>query len=257
MLTHGERVMRMIFRRWLISLLCVCSSGFTVAWLLAYNGFTLQDHPIAPLQPSQAIPAHTEHNPEDPYQLVLPCKVDGTDLVVEQLVWYEGEFLENDLGGYVVNTAAILLRNSGKTGVLHAEVRLVQGDREYTFYAETIPPGMTALVLEREGKACLQQYFSACYGRVVCDLDSWIPESVTAKPVGKGDLLVTNHSENELTHVCVYYRTCYNGGSFYMGGLAHSCCIEDLLPGEQRRITPEYFAGEYSAVVRISTGKHG
>jgi hypothetical protein len=255
MLTHGERVIEMAVVRFLRLMLSVCSSGFVVVMLLFYNGIA-QPHELDPMLPSlqnQMQPAQALQPTQQTAVIMLPCIVDGTDLVVEKVVCYEGEFLENDSRGYVVNTAAVLLRNAGETGIRFAEVRLKLEDKNYTFLLEWLPAGMSALVLERDGKAYTQQGFSDCCGSAVYDSDLWLPETITTEPFEKGSLLITNHSDSELAHICVYYRTFYSSGSFYLGGKTHSCCIEELLPGEKRWITPEFYAGEHSAVVRITT----
>ena len=69
------------------------------------------------VQTSKPIPGRPDSS-----SISLPYAVNGTALIVERLVSYDGAFLENNSGCEVKNVAALLMTNSGDMGISQVRV---------------------------------------------------------------------------------------------------------------------------------------
>lgn len=188
-----------------------------------------------------------------PAEITLPHAVAGTPLIIEKLVSYEGAFIEDKSGEEVVNIAAILLRNTGDIGIQKAAVTLERGALVLNFEASAIPPGSSVLVLEKNRKACKQQNFTGCSGWTDIAPGDWLQKEILQiEMADKNTLSITNLSEYPLNSICLFYKTVYADDLFYIGGITYQTCIEKLTPGECVSISPEWYAGAYSAVVRVT-----
>lgn len=186
----------------------------------------------------------------------LPLQVQGTSLIAEQIVLYEGPLPENAASGEVVNTAALLLRNTGAYGIEQAEVVLETGDRQYVFQADTIPPGEAVLVPEKNRCAYGPQAFTACYGTAVYSTADWnCADTLLIQPVDIGTVRVSNQTDEVLCGIMLYYKDYTADPGFFVGEQAYMHLIEFLEPGQTIYINPVFYTEGYSRIARINIEK--
>ena len=182
----------------------------------------------------------------------LPYAINGTALVAEKLISYDGAFLENGSGREVSSVAALLLRNTSSMGISQAHIVLEQEEKYLIFKATQIPPGMSLLVLEENAKWYTRENITACYGWINWESDGWQPEKLLSfEEVDMGSLWVTNISESALTGIRLYYKTDYADGLFYLGGITYDIFIDSIGVGERILLKPEHYAGSTSKFLRI------
>lgn len=226
------------------------SAGFCVLWVLLANAYTAVAgyqalQPVFSVLPGE-VPELTR-----PEELSLPILVPGTCLVAEQIVLYEGPFLENDSGRETVQ-AALLLRNTGAFGVQSAEVILEAGAVKLVFEADTIPAGQAVLALEKDGKEYGPQTFTGCTGWAVCSLEDWSgTEMLDIRGVDMGTVEVTNLTDRVLSGIRLYYKNYLQEPGFFVGGRTYLYLIERLEPGQTIYIYPSRYANGYSRFARV------
>lgn len=197
----------------------------------------------------QCTPAWVSTYPESLLQ--FPCPVSGTELVALQLVPYEGPFLEDAACREVVNTAALVLENTGSFLATGAVV-LEMGETRLVFELFDLPPEGKVLVLEKDGQPFTVGALSDCYGWEM----EWYPEDmghVIAQDAGGMLLTVNNLSDDVIPVSRICYRTRDPGSGMFLGGVSYSIEIRDLKPGEQRTVTPPHYASGSSKILYVTT----
>lgn len=185
-------------------------------------------------------------------ELSFPYSIEGTDLLIERVVSYDGPFIEDDSNREMNNITAILLRNTGDTGIAYARIAFVSQDTVYYFFAEDIPANSSALVLDSEGKQFRREGFYYCVADAQIDNSSWLKEEyLQIETVGMDTISITNITEKPLLNVQIYYKNDYASGRFCLGGRAHKAVVESIAPGETLQIKPAFFAGPHSRILRI------
>ena len=184
----------------------------------------------------------------------LPVFVAGTDLLAEELVRYEGEYIEDTEFGEYVFVTGLILRNTGNKGVLCVKVKLIGECDTLDFEATYIPPGKSVLVLEKNRKETVDTQFYSCVGQVEYSDDNWENrEEVKIQYLGNDFIRITNTTGKAVTGIELYYKTEYANGLFYMGGITHCYRIRSLSPGESVAVSPEYYASDCSQIVYVRT----
>ena len=197
----------------------------------------------------QCTPVWASTHPDSILQ--FPCMVEGTELRALQLASYEGIFLEDTSDREVVNTAALVLENSGsflKTGAVVLEIE----DARLVFELFDLPPEGRVLVLEKDGNPFVTGELTGCYGWEL----EWYPEDmghITAEDAGGMCLAVTNQTDSVIPVARVCYRMQDPGSGMFLGGISRSIEIRDLWPGERRVITPPYYASGSSKILYVTT----
>ena len=188
--------------------------------------------------------------PEQLQPIMLPCAVEGTQLVAEDLVCYEGQYLEDGSVEEVVDVSALVIRNHGLTMVEHGVVTLEMPEGTHTYEIYMLPPGEAALVLEKQKTAFSMQNPVRCYGWE----KQWRADdnaAISVLAVDMRTLSVTNRTGSRLERVKVLFKTYDSQSRMFLGGIVYEAVIENLLPGQTVQITPYYFVRDYSRVVGI------
>lgn len=185
----------------------------------------------------------------------LPMLVQGTELLAEEILTYEGEYIEDTEFGEFVYVTGLILRNTGDNGVICAKIKLA-GQRDILeFDATYIPPGEAVLVLEKNRKETKESSFYSCTGTVEYDKNSWQEnKEIKVRYLDANCIAVTNTTDKTVSGIQLYYKTVYQQNLFYIGGITHCYRIHTLSAGETVLVYPDYFAGEQSKIVFIRTG---
>lgn len=226
-------------------------AGFCVLWILLVNGYTalaycLASGPVFSVSPGEIL------GQTGAEEMIMPFPVPGTCLVAEQIVLYEGPFLEADSAQETVQVAALLLRNTGEFGVESARVILEARSVQLVFEADTIPAGQAVLVLEKDGKEYGPQTFTGCTGWEVCSQADWSGAALLSiQGVDIGTVAVTNLTDRVLAGIQLYYKNYLSEPGFYVGGRTFMYLIERLEAGQTIYIYPSHYANGYSDFARV------
>lgn len=183
--------------------------------------------------------------------MTFPLDIAGSDMRALQLVRYEGPFWEDDSETEVVDTAALLIENTG--GYLSAgAVVLEWEDTRMVFELYDIPPGEKVLVLEKDRHQFRRDVPASCYG---WETEAYTenPGHVTVEDAGGMCLYITNCTDGVLPVVQICYKSCDPGSGMFIGGISFRVEVRDLLPGERRQISPYHYASGSSRVVQVIT----
>lgn len=187
-------------------------------------------------------------------QLQFPYMIEGSNLVLERVVAYDGPFVEDGTNREVFGVTAIVLRNAGVNGVVQAKVTLQQQERVLYFETNTLPPGQTVLVIEKNKSEYIQEIFISCDAeQTVSDTQWWLKNPPLLEPVGMGSLNVYNPYDVPLDNLWLYYKTYQPDPGLYLGGITYKVGIRRLDPGQSLQINPPNYANGYSRIVRIIT----
>lgn len=184
----------------------------------------------------------------EPY-VSFPYNISCTSLVVENISSYDGPFYEDGSGREVLNTAAILLRNTGKEMVPYAHIILRTESTSYIFDGYMIPPGAAVLIPEKYALPFIyQEQIISCFG-----WSTILPQSdayeIDIEEVGAGELRITNLSGSEISNLTLYHRTYLWENDLYIGGTVFVSRIDRIAIGETVDFTPQNYASGYSKVV--------
>jgi len=185
-----------------------------------------------------------------PVDITLPCEIEGTNLIAESVISYEGPFLEDGSNQEVVNVMALMLYNSGDAGVEQATVVLERDILRFVFEADMIPPGARVLVLEKERAFYGYKNFTSCYGWQTINDSGWTNWPVTIREISIGALEISNQTYEAYGQMQIYYKTQLEG--VLVGGITFVHTIKALDPGETVQIYPEHYAKGYSKIVKVS-----
>ena len=151
-------------------------------------------------------------------QISFPIALEGTSLVAERLAAYDGPFIEDGTNDEVTGIAALVLRNAGAETVTQADILLEQGSQQLAFHADTIPPGMTVLVLEaNRGTYSMTACTAACATAQTREYPK-IPLDV--EPCGLGILRETNPTQSPLYGICLYHKQWQDPPGILVGGIS-------------------------------------
>lgn len=205
--------------------------------------------PKPPKPERPVVPAVTE-----PPALEFPYAIPGTDLVIQKVDSYDGIFLEDGSDQNVTGICAMVLVNTGSTGVEYANISLNQKGTILEFQATVIPAGATVVV---------QEYNAAPYRNVAftgCSADVAVAESfemsvgvIEVKENADGSLQVTNLTDKTIPCVRVFYKFALEKGSVYVGGITYTAKVVDLAPGASQRLIPSHYAAGSSEIVMVRT----
>ena len=223
--------------------ICLLVFGFTISAGICGTWFAFQQGMIP------VVKGYAE-------EISLPMFVQDTELLAEELVSYEGEYIEDTEFGEYVFVSGIILRNTSDKGILRAKVKLVGKSGILEFDATYIPPGEAVLVLEKNRKESADRQFYACTGTVEYDESDWLEhDGVQLGCLDNNQIEIINTTDKMQRNIQVYYKTAYPEWKFYVGGITYCYRISMLPAGESITVSPEYFVSNCSQIVYVKTEK--
>lgn len=180
--------------------------------------------------------------------VVLPANISCTPLIVEQLVSYDGKFLEDGSGREVINVAAIMLYNSSERIIPYAYVTVYTQSCQYTFDAFMLPPKSTVLVPDADAQQLTNEKIVRTFGWMTV-MDDSMKAFVGIREEGMGCLYVENLSGQRLRNLTIHHRSYLEESDFFVGGRTFQTNIPELPPGETVMIYPSNYVCGYSKVV--------
>ena len=221
--------------------MCLLILGFTISTGICSVWFVSQQNSVP------VVKGYAEEMP-------LPIFVGDTELLAEQILTYEGEYIEDTEFGEFVFVTGLILRNTSDKGVVRAKVKLTGESGFLEFDATYIPPGEAVMVLEKNRKETEDSQFYSCTGTVEYDENSWGSSAeIKVRYLSNDQIEITNTTDNIVTDIQLYYKTVYTQEQFYIGGITHCYRINALSAGKSVIVSPEYFISNRSEIVYIST----
>ncbi len=190
-----------------------------------------------------------------PANITLPVEIAGTTLRAEKLIYYEGNYMEDDSNEEVVNVAGLQVRNYGSEMIDFAEVILRRGTMVMHFQFECIPPGDAVVALERDKQRCAYFNFTSCTGCQSKLARRWIKDEAIDKEFLNGNAIqLTNRTGQALEGVKIYYKTCLEGSDISVGGAAYVTEIEKIEPDCTVELTLHHYVNGNSKILGIAEG---
>lgn len=170
----------------------------------------------------------------------LPVIVPGTSLVAEQIVSYDGNYVEDGSEEYVTGIAALYLHNSGKTMVSSCRVIVQLESGFYRFEATCIPPGATVLVQEQGRRpynnlAILSVGGNAARGAKDHNIEGLCIENFM------GGLRLRNNVEIDYENIAIAHKNYAQDQNLFIGGVTYITYVGGLKMAEQVDIWPVHF----------------
>lgn len=190
----------------------------------------------------QSIQAQTVA-PTENSAISLPYAPERWELVAEELICYNGPYIEDGTNAPVSDVAGLILHNAGDRGISFAVLALEQGDRTTYFTVTWLPPGQRVLVLAMQRGTYIDQPITDC--RVLgIRWDDFHSAPVTAQIFPEGGLEVTNLTGLYQEEVCLRFKLYRQEEGMYFGGITQCVKVPVLTPWEISYLCPEDFDSE-------------
>ena len=203
--------------------------------------------PVIQQQPKPTTPVV-----EQPTYIRFPYAVPSSDLEIQNIMSYDGVFLEDGSDRDVVGISAMILVNRGAKPVEYVEVNLMQGGRRLKYTATDIPGNSTIVIQEATGAA----YSTAGYSDIttsvaVMDKLEMSESQIRVEELDNGALRVTNLTNQTIPCVRIFYKFALEKGKIYVGGITYTAKITNLGAGEIVFVTPSHYAPGSSEVMMV------
>lgn len=186
--------------------------------------------------------------------LTLPYKVEKTDLVVENIGQYTGQFIEDGSDKPVVNVLSLLVTNNSNEVVQYAEINLkVNGNKNAVFKVTNLPPKTSTLVMESTGKIEFNKDDKYTYvDSIQAKLDkmSLSEDKIKITKQEDGVIGIKNISGKDLDTVYVYYKYFQQGGA-YLGGITYRVKFENVKAGATVEEKTSHFSKNSSDILMV------
>ena len=182
--------------------------------------------------------------------ITFPYSIPGTTICIKEISNYDGPFVEDGSDREVVGVTALLITNYGSNEIQQTSIELKFGELCLTFLGDHIPGGATVLLLEKNAQGSLQKNFTSCCAWQIENHEyNRLHSFISVKDMAMGTLIVTNHSEERLEHIRLYYKTWLSEQGILVGGITYCVEIPVLNPGQTEYLYPKHYASDYSVVV--------
>ena len=188
--------------------------------------------------------------------LTLPYKVEKTDLVVENIGQYTGQFIEDGSDKPVVNVLWLLVTNNSNEVIQYAEINLkVNGNKNAVFKVTNLPPKTSTLVMESTGKIEFNKDDKYTYvDSIQAKLDkmSLSEDKIKITKQEDGVIGIKNISGKDLDTVYVYYKYFQQGGA-YLGGITYRVKFENVKAGATVEEKTSHFSKNSSDILMVDS----
>jgi hypothetical protein len=197
-------------------------------------------------------PEDTGGTPEDTGIIRnFPYTIPGTKLVIEQINSYDGIFFEDGSDRTVSDVAAIVLANKSGSGVEYVNITLKCGDTQMRFIGTTLEAGARMIILEADGKKLQKGDYRDCTAEF-SSVDKFASsKQVYVEENGRGGLLVTNLTAEDIPCVRIFYKYYMDDVDVYVGGITYTAKLVDLKAGKSIVVTPAHYYTGFSKVVMV------
>ena len=186
--------------------------------------------------------------------LKLPYSVEKTDLVIENIGQYTGQFIEDGSDKPVANVLSLLVKNNSNKVVQYGEINIkVNGNKNAVFKVTNLPPKTSTLVMESTGKIEFNKDDKYKYvDSIQAKLDnmSLMKDKVQITKQEDGVIGIKNVSGKDLGTVYVYYKYFQEGGA-YLGGITYRVKFENVKAGASVEEKTSHFSKNSSEILMM------
>ena len=186
--------------------------------------------------------------------LTLPYKVEKTDLVIENIGQYTGQFIEDGSDKPVANVLSLLVKNNSNKVVQYGEINIkVNGNKNAVFKITNLPPKTSTLVMESTGKIEFNKDDKYKYvDSIQAKLNnmSLMKDKVQITKQEDGVIGIKNVSGKDLGTVYVYYKYFQEGGA-YLGGITYRVKFENVKAGASVEEKTSHFSKNSSEILMV------
>lgn len=186
--------------------------------------------------------------------LKLPYSVEKTDLVIENIGQYTGQFIEDGSDKPVANVLSLLVKNNSNKVVQYGEINIkVNGNKNAVFKVTNLPPKTSTLVMESTGKIEFNKDDKYKYvDSIQAKLDnmSLMKDKVQITKQEDGVIGIKNVSGKDLGTVYVYYKYFQEGGA-YLGGITYRVKFENVKAGASVEEKTSHFSKNSSEILMV------
>lgn len=195
-----------------------------------------------PVQPTR------KNTPTEAVGFSLPYTPENWGLVVEELVCYDGPYIEDGTNTPVSDVAGIVLHNAGERGISFAVLALEQGGRTTYFTVTWLPPGERVLVLAMQRAVYSNEPVTEC--RVLgIRWDDFASAPVSVQICPEGGLEITNLTNSYQEEISLRLKDYREEYGMLFGGITQCIKVPVLPPGEVCLLYPEDFVSETARLV--------
>lgn len=182
--------------------------------------------------------------------LSFPFAIEGTSLIAERVICYEGPKLESGSDEPVASVLALVVSNSQCEPLRNVELTLTDAKDTYHFRGSVLPGQAQTMLVETEDAPWTSGPFLDCSGTAQTFEGKTLAGGVLGfEDVDMGTVAVTNLGEKDLENIQIHYKNFLPGAQLYLGGVTYTLCLELLQSGETLYLRPERYASGYSRIV--------
>lgn len=181
--------------------------------------------------------------------LQFPFFVEGTELIAEHFVSYEGDYFEDQSGEFVIDGAALCVYNKADTHIAFASIHIETFDGVYCFEGTCIPPHTKVVMLEKYKAPYPQTSVYFAVGKTVAESSESVMGDLLISAVDMGRIEVKNISDRALDDVYLYYKRYDSQWDICIGGITYAVSAGSLQAGESAILFPEKYAKGYTKVL--------
>lgn len=186
--------------------------------------------------------------------LTLPYSVEKTDLVIENIGQYTGQFIEDGSDKPVANVLSLLVKNNSNKVVQYGEINIkVNGNKNAVFKVTNLPPKTSTLVMESTGKIEFNKDDKYKYvDSIQAKLNnmSLMKDKVQITKQEDGVIGIKNVSGKDLGTIYVYYKYFQEGGA-YLGGITYRVKFENVKAGASVEEKTSHFSKNSSEILMV------
>ena len=178
--------------------------------------------------------------------------LSDSNLTVEAIGRYAGNFLEDGSDEPTANVAAMLITNNSDRMLQIAEITFKVNDTETaTFKVTNLPVGTSTLVLEAN-KREFSEEDSYTYGEAATGYmdEPTLEEDKFELVTEKGKIILKNKTNESYEKVYVYYKYVQIGGA-YLGGITYRTPFENVPAGGEVEAIAAHFNPESSKIMAV------
>lgn len=178
--------------------------------------------------------------------------LSDSNLTVEAIGRYAGNFLEDGSDEPTANVAAMLITNNSDRMLQIAEITFKVNDTETaTFKVTNLPVGTSTLVLEAN-KREFSEEDSYTYGETATGYmdEPTLEEDKFELVTEKGKIILKNKTNESYDKVYVYYKYVQLGGA-YLGGITYRTPFENVPAGGEVEAIAAHFNPESSQIMAV------
>lgn len=204
--------------------------------------------PVVQFTPPGTAPSASATAPMPPE---LPFVIPGSELILETLVSYEGDFWEDGSDRYVVDVMALVVYNPRNVFIGEAELQLQQAGRILSFRITCLAPNSRVLVLEQQQSGYAPDPVTDCRLLRLSKEAAAFPEGIRTENAGDREVLLQNDTAatQSVTLRCKRYDP---DSGLYLGGISYDTEGVLIPAGAVLRISPERYVEGHTKIVCVT-----